>query len=216
MRKKTTQSVPMGKRDRSKVERQAKILTAARMLFTEHGYEAATLNQIATIAGLGKGTIFNYVTDKRDLIFLIFHQDISSLVEKALAEAKVKQSFAEKILIIAELHYRLYAQNPKLTRILLNEVGFHSEGVHLDRFLELRARLIKGMEQVVTVAQKEGVVSTKETASFIAQQLFFCFSTAAREWLTTPHPEWRAGLRQFRRSLNLFLDGAGISPQKIA
>ncbi len=216
MHKTTTRNVPTGKRDRSKVERQAKILTAARMLFTELGYEAATLNQIATIAGLGKGTIFNYVTDKRDLIFLIFHQDITSLVEKALAEAALKKSFAEQILIIAELHYRLYAQNPKLTRILLDEVRFHSEGVHLDKFLELRMRLIKGMEQLVIAAQKEGVVSSKESATFIAQQLFFCFSTAVREWLITPHPEWRAGLRLFRRNLNLFLDGAATSRRNTA
>ena len=47
-------------------------MSAARMLFTEHGYDATTLNQIAVLAELGKGTIFNYVTDKRDIIFLIF------------------------------------------------------------------------------------------------------------------------------------------------
>ncbi len=211
MQNEASRNFPLGKRDQSKAERQEKILTAARMLFTEYGYEAATLNQIATIAGLGKGTIFNYVTDKRDLIFLIFDEDITSLVDQALDQAKVKSSFSDQILVIAELHYRLYAQNPKLSRILLNEVRFHSEGVHLRKFLALRARLIKGMEQLVAAAQKKEVVSTTESASFIAQQLFFCFSTAVREWLTTPHPEWRAGLRQFKRCLRLFMEGAGLS-----
>ncbi len=201
-RKKPTQV-----RERSKVERRAKILRAARMLFTELGYEAATLNQIAALAGLGKGTIFNYVTDKRDLIFLIFHEEIAAIIELSLAQTQSKQGFSEKILIIAELHYRLYAENPKLSRILLTEVGFHSEGLHLDKFLELRGRLIKGIEQIVTAAQKEGVIATDEAAGFIARQLFFAFSTAIREWLTTSHPEWRAGLRQFKRILNLLMNG---------
>ncbi len=200
---------PTRVRERSKIERQAKILRAARMLFTELGYEAATLNQIAALAGLGKGTIFNYVTDKRDLIFLIFHEDISSLVERALTGTQDKQDFSEKILSIAELHYRLYAQNPKLSRILLTEAGFHSEGLHLERFQEMRQRLIKGMEQIVVAAQKEGTLLADETSTFIARQIFFAFSTAVREWLLTPHPEWRIGLRQFKRILRLLVVGIG-------
>ena len=209
MPRESTSTPPMRRREKSKVERQAKILQAARMLFTELGYEAATLNQIATMAGLGKGTIFNYVTDKRDIIFLIFHEDISSLIERALSEASEKQSFSDKIIGIAELHYRLYAQNPKLSRILLTEAGFHSEGVHLEKFRELRGLLIKGMEELVVEAQKAGVLSKNETAGFMARQIFFAFSTAVREWLTTPHPEWRTGLRQYRRIFKLQMQGIG-------
>lgn len=207
MQPEIARKVPTQLRERSKVERKAKILRAARMLFTELGYEAATLNQIAALAGLGKGTLFNYATDKRDLIFMIFHEDIVSLIELSLAQTKGKQGFAEKILSIAELHYRLYAQNPKLSRILLTEVGFHSEGLHYDQFLKQREQLIEGIEQLVIVAQKEGIIATREAAGFIARQLFFSFSTAIREWLTTPHPEWRAGLRQFKRILKLLMDG---------
>ncbi len=207
MQPETPRKAPAQVRERSKIERRAKILRAARMLFTELGYDAATLNQIAALAGLGKGTIFNYVTDKRDLIFLIFHEDITSVIELSLAQTKSKQGFTEKILSIAELHYRLYAEHPKLSRILLTEVGFHLEGLHYDKFLELRGSLIKGIEQIVVAAQKEGVITTNEAPGFIARQLFFTFSTAIREWLTTPQPEWRAGLRQFKRILRLLMDG---------
>ncbi len=206
---------PMRRRETSKAERQVKILRAARMLFTELGYEAATLNQIAALAGLGKGTIFNYVTDKRDIIFLIFHEDISSLIERALLETGDRQGFNEKILGIAEAHYRLYGQNPKLSRILLTEAGFHSEGVHLERFRELRGRLIQGMEKLVIEAQRTGVLSRNETASFVARQLFFAFSTAVREWLAAPHPEWRTGMRQYKRIFKLQMQGmGGLSPDK--
>ncbi len=207
MQAESSRKVPPQRRERSKIERKAKILRAARMLFTEMGYEAATLNQIAALAGLGKGTIFNYVTDKRDLIYLIFHEDIVSLIELSLAQTKTKQGFAEKILSIAELHYRLYAENHKLSRILLAEVGIHSEGLHHDQFVEQRGHLINGIEQLVIAAQREGVIATNESAGFIARQLFFSFSTAIREWLTTPYPEWRTGLRQFKRILKLQMDG---------
>ena len=207
-----SRAMPQGVRERSKLERREKILTAARMLFTEYGYEAATMNQIAALAGLGKGTVFNYVTDKRDIIFLIFHEDMTTLVENALAGASVKQGYVEKMLSIAELHYRLYERNPKLSRILLNETLIHSEGLHLDEFLKLRSRLIKGMAAIVAEGQKAGQVTTAETADFIARQTFFCFSSSVRDWLMSPDPEWRSGLRQFKRSLKLLVQGTANTP----
>ena len=200
-----------GVRERSKIERRDKILSAARMLFTEFGYEAATMNQIAALAGLGKGTVFNYVTDKRDIIFLIFQEDMNRLVEDALAVASTKKGYTEKIISIAELHYRLYARNPKLSRILLNETLTHSEGLHLDEFLKLRGRLIKGMALIVAEGQKAGEITTGENAEFIARQTFFCFSSSVRDWLMSGHPEWRSGLRQFKRSLTLLVHGTAGS-----
>ena len=193
---------PLQLRERSKVERKANILRAARMLFTELGYEATTLNQIAALAGLGKGTIFNYVTDKRDLIFLIFHEEMSSVIERSLAQTQTKVDFSEKILSIAELPRRRRSTYRGLTQAALD-----AEGLHQDKFLELRGRLIAGMGQIVTVAQQDGVLSTEETPGFIASQLFFAFSSAIREWLRTRDPEWRAGMRQFRRILKLLLAG---------
>ncbi len=211
MPKQVTRNQPHGVRERSKIERRNKILSAARMLFTEFGYEAATMNQIAALAGLGKGTVFNYVTDKRDIIFLIFHEEMTRLVKDALAGALTKQGYVEKILSIAELHYRLYAKNPKLSRILLNETLMHSEGLHLEEFLKLRSLLIRGMAVIVADGQKAGELSASESADFIARQTFFCFSSCVREWLTLPHPEWRSGLRQFKRSLNLLVNGTASS-----
>ena len=73
---------PAGVRERSKLERQGRIIQAARTLFTERGYDATTMSAIAAAAGLGKGTIFNYVPDKRDIIFLIFNDEMSSVVDE--------------------------------------------------------------------------------------------------------------------------------------
>ena len=62
---------------------------------------------------------------------------------------------------------------------------------------------------MVATAQKQGSVSRRESARFIAHQIYLIFSAAFSEWLLSPEPEWRSGLRQFRRSLKLFLLGAG-------
>ncbi len=48
----------IGVRERSKQERQDRIMMAARKLFAEQGYDATTLRQVAEQSGLGLGTLF--------------------------------------------------------------------------------------------------------------------------------------------------------------
>ncbi len=58
---------------------------AARKLFAEQGYDATTLRQVAEDVGLGLGTLFNYISDKRDLIYLVFNQEVSVVTDVSLA-----------------------------------------------------------------------------------------------------------------------------------
>ena len=44
------------------------IAVAAMTVFIDHGFEAASMNQIAREAGIGKGTIYEYFPSKDDLI----------------------------------------------------------------------------------------------------------------------------------------------------
>ena len=205
-----------GVRERSKKEREERIILAARELFADCGYESATLRQIAARAGLGLATLFNYVSDKRDLIYLVFNGEMDALVDKALAAPCHWQSFEAKVLSITELHYRRFAEDPVLSRILLSEVLLQTPGLHLARFLDIRQRLIEGIERLVEEAQKTGEVQAHESAEMIARYIFFSFSMAVRWWLATPEPRWQSGQIEFQRILNLKMDGlrAGVKTSK--
>lgn len=48
------------------------VLAAALQLFTEHGYEATSVPQIATAAGVGVGTIYRYFPAKEILVNELF------------------------------------------------------------------------------------------------------------------------------------------------
>ncbi|MGA3011323.1 MAG: TetR/AcrR family transcriptional regulator [Terracidiphilus sp.] len=207
--KKRTKEI--GLRERSKVENQDKIVMAARKLFAELGYEATTLRQIAADAGLGVGTLFNYIGDKRDLIYLIFNSEMESLTDKALAATRPWQSFSAKILTITEPHYRLFGSDPLLSRILLSEILTHTPGIHLEQYLDIRSRLIRGLEDLVADALQTGEIQSTEDAKIIARSIFFAISGALRWWLASPDPEWRAGMREFEKTLNIQVEGLRVS-----
>lgn len=60
----------------------SRILTASQKLFAEHGFEAATTRDIARVAGIAAGTLFNYFPTKEAVV-----QGLVSEAYAAAAEA---------------------------------------------------------------------------------------------------------------------------------
>ena len=58
---------PTGKRERTKVANRQAILDAARQVFGELGYEAATVRDIIRRTGLASGTFYNYYRSKEEV-----------------------------------------------------------------------------------------------------------------------------------------------------
>ena len=201
----------VGVRERSKRERQDRITMAARKLFAEQGYDATTLRQVAEHSGLGLGTLFNYISDKRDLIYLVFNQEVSIAADASLAAPRAWQTFSEKILSMIEQQYRMFGSEPVLSRILLSEVLQHTPGFHLAEHIGIRDRFIKGMEEVVAEAQQSGEIGSSESAELIARHIFFSYSAALRWWLAASEkPEWRAGVHDFAEILELQTSGLNL------
>ena len=75
----TTQVVDKpGKRERIKAENRTAILAAARVVFSEIGYEAATVRDVIRRTNLASGTFYNYFKSKEEL----FNALASEFVER--------------------------------------------------------------------------------------------------------------------------------------
>ena len=65
------------------VDRRKLIVQAAEKSFSLFGYKATTMDQVAKIANVGKGTIYTFFKNKEEL----FNEIVSSLVKEMIAEA---------------------------------------------------------------------------------------------------------------------------------
>src|SRR3954452_24881361 len=73
-----------------------RLVVAAVDLFTEQGYDATTVAQIAERAGVTKSTFFRHFSDKREL--LVADQDtLSTLLAEGIAEAPAGASPLEAV-----------------------------------------------------------------------------------------------------------------------
>ena len=196
-----------GVRALAKKASQDKIVMAARKLFTEHGYDTATLRQIAKAAGLGLTTLFNHIQDKRDLIYLIFDEEVLLAEERAQAALRPWQSFSEKILTISSFYFQMFSMEPVLSRILFSEVLQQSPGPHLERHLTIRGRMIDGFEDLARAAQAEGELKPELDPKMIARSIQFAFTGASRWWIMETQPDWRSGQRHFENIVNLMAGG---------
>jgi len=200
-------SSSLGLREQNKLDKRQRIRAAARELFSKHGYESATLRQIAKRAHVGLGTLFNYAQDKRDLVFLIFNEELAAVTELALKAADSPTSLVDQLSAIYEPHYQYFSENPPLSRVLLKELTFYSEGKQAATFHEIRERLISGIEKIVWAAQREQRIQSREDPTIVARHIFFVCSGAIRWWIARLNPSPRDGLADLRRLLELEVNG---------
>ncbi len=73
------------------------VLREAGRLFSRNGYHNTSLDEVASTLGVSKGTLYNYVTDKQDILFS-FHQMALAIARRVIAEAQEKgENGLEKI-----------------------------------------------------------------------------------------------------------------------
>ena len=182
-------------------------MLAAREQFSMYGYDDATLRGIAGAARLSVSTLFNYVSHKRDLIFLIFNEEIDTLTAEAMAKTRPWKSFRENVLCITDPHYCLFAADPVLSRILLSETLLETPGLHLQRYVDVRIRLLQGMQGLVRNAQDTGELRQQLNPEIVARNTFLPFTAALRWWITAPAPDWRKGQQDYAEMLDTQMAG---------
>ena len=85
-----------------KKKKAAAISDAALKAFREHGYNKTRMKDIAQMAGMGKGTLYEYFKDKADILRFAFDQYFSVFSEGILEAMKEKSKPSEKILSLID------------------------------------------------------------------------------------------------------------------
>jgi AcrR family transcriptional regulator len=100
----------------AKQQTRAKVLEAARRLFSEQGYEGATIRDIAAAAGMSTGAVFANFTDKSDLFREIMLTDMAALAEAMKEAAAQGNGVEDSLLKLFMAGYRFYQTQLPLAR----------------------------------------------------------------------------------------------------
>jgi AcrR family transcriptional regulator len=120
--------MPTSLRAQSKLKTRRRVLDAARRLFMERGYEAATIRDIASEAGLSTGAVFASFIDKTDLFNAVMAEDFQRQVEALRQAAKPGAKVEEGLLAVFEAGYRFHSAQLPLLQAAISLSWSHGLG----------------------------------------------------------------------------------------
>ena len=201
-----TKAQPEGRRAANKADKLRRITAAARDLFIEKGFDGTTMRDIAARAGVGFGTLFDYSSNKRDFLFLLFNPELESVLDESAAAATTEPLFLDKMMAFFGGYYALYARDRAIARAVLRELTFFSEGGEAQKFLGHRARFLALIVDQVKVAMANGELRPGEPEP-VARIIFAIYAWEVRRWLAAEAPSVARGLSDLRELLALQITG---------
>lgn len=112
---------------KSKSSKRQAIIEAGIKVFSQKGFHDARMEEIAVVAGIGKGTIYEYFTSKSHLFQEIMAASVNTYYESLDAIDLNSLTVRERIQILLTGHLRFCIENKELTRIVFWDVDIMDE-----------------------------------------------------------------------------------------
>jgi len=204
----------LGLRERGKLEKRRRIKQAARDVFLEKGYDAATTREIAERADVAIGTLFVYAKDKRDLLMMIINDDLDQL-NQTLVDTPQSGALIDQLTDFFRKRYQYWASEPRLSRPAVQETfDFLSrstgQGPETARFYARRGRIVDLLSTIIKNKQTAKKICTDYSPEEIASLFMTIYLTEVRRWLNDEHPQVETGIAHLRKLMALAL--CGVKP----
>lgn len=198
---------PLGRRERNKRVKRARIVAAARRLFAEQGFFETTTFQIADAADIGTGTLFLYARTKEELLVMVFKDEMLETAVESFRRIPKALPIVDQLMTVFERMVDYHARDLDLTRILLREIIMPAEGQRRREVSELVNAIFQGFADMVRDSQAAGELSGRFDPPLTAQSIFSIYYLGLLGWLAdqADRPTFFA---QLRRQLTQLLDPA--------
>ncbi len=113
------------------------ILEAAGQVFSIKGYHNARMEEIATVAGIGKGTIYEYFDSKLQLFQEMMESSLQIYYNRMDIPNLETLPFEERMLVLFESHITFCREHKELTRIIFWDTEIWDEELK-DWAIEMR------------------------------------------------------------------------------
>jgi AcrR family transcriptional regulator len=107
---------PLTRRAIAKLRTRQIVMEAAKRLFTERGYDEATVRDIAAAAGMSTGAVFANFTDKADLFNEVLVADHEALAQRVRQAAQSDDAVDAALLNLFTVAYEFHLEQLPLLR----------------------------------------------------------------------------------------------------
>ncbi len=166
--------LPLGRRERRKLEVRTRVYAAARTLFSKQGFEATTVDEIAEMADVAPATFFNHFQSK---------QAIHAMITKSLVGHGSSLERIRRFITGAanDISASRGAARETLLEFMRLDATPNVPHPYLDRIFEPIVALI-------AEGQAAGEIRSDRDAVFLTQMTVGMINSAVTNWLA--HPDY--------------------------
>src|SRR3954453_13004260 len=186
-------------REANKQANREAILEAARDVFAEIGYGAATVRDIVRGTALATGAFYNYFPDKEAVFRALLEESATEVRARARAARRAATSFEQFVEHAYRAAYEFLAEDPQFFELMQRNAGTITTQFHEPLFGMSAAEL----EEDLRDAMRAGIVPEHDTAYMAAAMVGTAFEVGVR--MIERRPPDVAGATRF--STELFLGG---------
>jgi TetR/AcrR family transcriptional regulator, cholesterol catabolism regulator len=144
-------------RPRPPKRRRVEVLDVAALVFSQKGYEATSIQDVADAMGILKGSLYYYITSKEDLLFEIIQGVHEEALKNLDRTAEVEGDALQKIRAFVVIHFTHNAHN--LVKMAVFFQDFRSlNGSRRKLIVEERDLYDNFLRDLIRQGQEEGIV----------------------------------------------------------
>ena len=155
------------------------IFEAAINVFSNCGYNGATMDDIALRAGVAKGTLYYHFKSKEDIFNFTISEGMNIIKEEIEAVIFDEQNPIEKLKALCKIELNLVYKNRDFFKVVMSQLW--GQESRQEELREVMHKYIKYFEKFIEPAMEGGFIK-KADPSFIAYSIFgTLFSSAIYE-----------------------------------
>ncbi|MGD8191947.1 TetR/AcrR family transcriptional regulator [Brevibacillus ginsengisoli] len=139
--------------------------------FAQYGYSETTMDSIAEMANVAKGTLYYHFKTKEELFYYVNKKGVGMLIERI---TKVMQDHShtirERLLAVLDEHIRFFYEEEDLCLLLLNMTTGNQQRDEIIR--TLLSEYFANNEKYLKTLQEEGHISSEVDIHTLASSMF--------------------------------------------
>ena len=137
------------------------IREAAVKAIAKHGFEAASLREIAKEVGIRAPSLYNYITSKEQLLYELMKDPLTAMLAEYRALVKAIDDPAEKLRIFVQVHLNFHLR--ARLDVLIGNMELRSlSASHYRTISNLREEYARALQEIVEEGVKSGVFAARE------------------------------------------------------
>ncbi|MFZ5633554.1 MAG: TetR/AcrR family transcriptional regulator [Bacillota bacterium] len=158
--------------------KRSSIFDAAMAVFSEKGFEKATVDEIAERAGIAKGTIYNNYGSKKNLFLSLIEEGIERLETAVKKEIARRNNILTQLEAVITVQLQFFEEYKNYCKVLLSEV-WGQDTRWKEKAERIRSGYLSIIRDLIEAGKSQGLINEALHTGTTASALFGMVGIAA-------------------------------------